>query len=136
MGLVLFLVVFSAIFVAFTNEIATWLKKVLSVTWVRVCVPMVLISCLWVWFDEEVLWVLEYLQQNLHFFTAKFAVLLPHQLMWSVARVLILYLSASIPAWLFYWKLSRDDSSFGKYMPRLAKLYAFSWVFFSVLILA
>jgi hypothetical protein len=135
MGLVLFLVVFSAIFVAFTNEITAWLKSVLSVTWVRVLLPMVIVSFLWVWFDEEVLWVLAYFKASLAFFTAKFTAVLPHKLLWFTARVLSLYLPASMTAWLFYWKLKRDGSV-KQQAARLVKLYLFSWLFFLVLVLA
>jgi hypothetical protein len=135
MGLVLFLVVFSAIFVAFTNEITAWLKSVLSVTWVRVLLPMVIVSFLWVWFDEEVLWVLVYFKASLAFFTAKFTGVLPHKIIWFTARVLSLYLPASMTAWLFYWKIKRDRSV-KQQAARLAKLYLFSWLFFMILILA
>jgi len=135
MGLVLFLVVFSAIFVAFTNEITAWLKSVLSVTWVRVLLPMVITSFLWVWYDEEILWVLTYFKASLAFLTMKFTRVLPHEIIGFTARVLSLYLPASMTTWLFYWKLKRDGSV-DKQAPRLAKLYLFSWLFFLVLVLA
>ena len=135
MGLILFLVVFSAIFVAFIDEITAWLKNVLSVTWVRVLMPLVIVSFLWVWFDEEMLWILAYFKASLAFFTVKFTGVLPHKIIWFTARVLSLYLPASITAWLFYWKLSRDGT-LDKQAPRLAKLYAFSWLFFLMLVLA
>lgn len=135
MGLVLFLVIFSSVFVAFSDEITTWLKKVLSVTWVRVLLPLVIVSFFWVWFDEEVLWVLQYFQSSIAFFTTKFAGVLPHKIIWFTARVLILYIPASIPAWLFYWKISRGGSS-DKQELRILKLYAFCWLFFVVLVLA
>ena len=135
MGWVLFLVVFSAIFLAFTDDIVDFLKRVLSVTWVRVLLPMVIISFLWVWFDEEVLMLLQYIQLGLAFFTAKFTSLLPHKIIWFTARLLTLYIPASIPAWLFYWKLRRDGSQDKKKL-RLMKLYTFSWLFFVLLVLA
>lgn len=135
MGLVLFLVVFSAIFLAFTDDIVGFLKKILSVTWMRVLVPMVIVSFLWIWFDEEVLILLQYLQLSLAFFVVKFTSFLPHKIIWFTARVLSLFLPASIPVGLLYWKLSRDGSV-TKQAPRFAKLYAFSWLFFAVLVLA
>ncbi|MDF1684082.1 MAG: hypothetical protein P1U36_05450 [Legionellaceae bacterium] len=135
MGLVLFLVVFSAIFVAFTDEITALIKRILSVTWVRVLLPMLLVSFLWVWFDEEILWVLAYVKASLAFFTAKFSGVLPHKITLFTGRVLSLYLPASIPACLFYWKLKRDGSV-DKQASRLTKLYVFSWLFFLMLVLA
>ena len=135
MGLVIFLVVFSAVFVAFTDEITAWLKNILSVTWIRVLLPMLIISFLWAWFDEEVLWVLAYVQASPAFFTAKLTSLLPHKIILFTARILSLYLPASVPAGLLYWKLSRDGS-LDKQAPRLTMLYAFSWLFFAVLVLA
>lgn len=135
MGLVLFLVVFSTIFVAFTDEITTGLKRLFSVTWVRLLVPMVIVSFLWVWFDEEVLWVLAYFQANLVWFTVKFTSFLPHKIILFTGRVLSMYLPASIPAWLLYWKMTHVSSCKAK-INRVAKLYVLSWLFFMILVLA
>lgn len=134
MGLVLFLVVFSAIFVAFTNEITALLTSIFSVIWIRVLLPLVIVSFLWVWFDEEALWVLAYFKASLALFTAKFTAVMPHKIIWFTARVLSLYLPASLMAWLFYWKL-KHDGSVDKHAPCLAKLYFFSWLFFLMLVL-
>lgn len=134
MGSLLFLVVSSAIFIAFTNEIMALFKQAFSVTWVRVLIPMIIVSFLWVWFDEEVLLLLQYIQLNLAFFVEKLMHALPQKIIGFTVRVLILYFSASIPAWLFYWKISRDHSS-NKNRAHFAMLYAFSWLFFAVLVL-
>ncbi|NCT57074.1 MAG: hypothetical protein GW760_05105 [Legionella sp.] len=135
MGLVLFLVVFSAVFVAFTDEITKGLKRLFSVTWVRVLVPMVLASFLWVWFDEEVLSILAYFQANLAWFTVKFTSMLPHKITLFTGRVLSVYLPASLPAWLLYWKMTHVRSCEAK-INRVSKLYVLSWLFFFILVVA
>lgn len=135
MEFVLFLVVFTAVCIAFLQEIKGFFKKVFSVRWVQVLTPMLVVSFLWVWFDEEVLWALAFLKLILTFSTEHVTRLLPHKLTWITARVFNLYLPASVPAWLYYWKISRRPSS-SKQEFRVAKLYAFLWLFFTLLVLS
>jgi len=93
-------------------------------------------SFVWVWFDEEILMLLQYLQSSLVFFEAKSVSILPYQLTWFTVRVLGLYLPASIPAWMFYWKISRGSPPSRQQVFRMTKLYAFCWLFFVLLVLA
>ena len=96
---------------------------------------MIFVSFLWVWFDEEMLWVLEFVRGGLIAFAMQCVSFMPHKLTCFTARFLSLYIPACIPAWLFYWKISRGPSS-NKQELRIAKLYVFSWLFFALLVLA
>jgi len=135
MGFILFLVVFAAVCIAFLHEIKGFLKKIASVRWVQVFTPMLIVSFVWVWFDEEILMLLQHLQSGLISFSMLCVSFMPHKLTCFTARFLSLYIPASIPAWLFYWKINRGPSS-SKQELRVLKLYVFSWLFFAVLVLA
>ena len=133
MALILFLIIFSTAFVLFSDEINVLFKKIFAARWLRIIAPIGIVSFLWVFFDEEVLWSLQYLQLALSFIAKQSARVLPHKLAW-VTQALTLYLMASIPAWVLHWGLSRRPF-FSKKTHRITYFYVFSWLFFSMLIL-
>ncbi|MCH9755774.1 MAG: hypothetical protein K0U37_01105 [Gammaproteobacteria bacterium] len=134
MGLLLFFVVFSAIFLLFADEMSAFFKKWYAVYWIRVTVPLVVISWMWIWNDELIPLILEWLQGNVIFLITRLENLLP-QAIHRVADIVGLFILASVPAWLLFWKFSREVVTKSQ-KEILVNVYAFSWVFFTVLLLA
>jgi hypothetical protein len=131
MGSFVFLVVFAAIFVLFADEMTAFFKKKFAIPWVRLFVPLFLISFFWVWHDEFLPLALAWLQAKANLFVGSFAVFLPHSIQW-VARALGLYVLGSVPAWILYWHVSRQMTT-KKNTHRVARLYVFAWMFFVLL---
>lgn len=134
MGILLFIVVFSAVFVLFADEASAFFKKWYSVYWVRVTVPLLMISWAWIWNDDVIPLALEWLQMQLVFLVSAPASFVPQNMQW-VVNALGLFMLASLPAWILYWKFSRDVVT-ALHRKILANTYVFSWVFFAVVLLA
>ena len=134
MGTLLFFVVFTAIFLLFADEMSAFFKKWYGVYWIRVTVPLLVVSWVWVWNDEFIPLILEWLQIQFTALIAEPASWLPQGLQW-VINILGLFLLASVPPWILYWKFSRDTMTDSR-KQLIAGVYAASWVFFSVLLLA
>ena len=134
MGTLLVLVVFAALFLLFAEEMSAFCKKWYDVYWVRVIVPLLAISWIWIWNDEFIPLILEWSQTQLVFLIAEPASWLPDSLKW-LGNAVGLFILASLPAWLLHWKFSRDIVTESK-AQMVANVYAASWVLFAVLLLA
>jgi hypothetical protein len=130
----LVLVIFSAIFVLFTEELLGVLKKYYDIYWIRVTVPLIVMSWMWIWNDETIPVMLEWLQDQLNFVLNQPARLLPHALQWII-QGLILFILASVPAWLLHWKFSQDILTSAR-AEIVSIVYVFSWVLLTVVLLA
>ncbi len=134
MAMLFFLVILAAVFIFFSEEITTVLKKWYGVYWVRVTGPLVLISWAWIWYDEFIPLLLAWLQAWLVFFVSVSAQFLPHSMQWII-HALGLFLLASLPAWGMYWKMGRDVVTASQH-EYIMLAYLFSWLFFVVVLLA
>ncbi len=134
MSTLLVLVVISSIAVLFADETSAFVKKWYEVYWVRVTVPLLVISWIWAWNDELLPVFLEWLQGKCIFLIAGFASWLPTSLQW-VGDAFGLFLLASLPAWILYWRFRRDVVTASQ-ANIVASVYAYAWVFFAVLLLS
>ena len=130
----LVLVVFSAVFVLFTEELTGIFKKYYDIYWLRVTVPLVVLSWMWIWNDETIPVILESLQDQLDFVSNQPARLLPHAFQWII-QAFILFVLASVPAWLLHWKFSREILTPVR-AEIVSTVYAFSWVLLAVILLS
>jgi hypothetical protein len=131
MGSFVLLVVCAAIFVLFADEMTAFFKKIFGIPWVRLFVPLLVITFFWVWHDDFLPLALAWLQAKTNIFVMSFASFLPQSMQW-VARALGLYVLASIPAWIIYWHINRKIAT-RKSTYRITRLYAFAWMFFMLL---
>lgn len=134
MGGFALLVIFAVIFIVFVEDIVDKGKALLKIGWFCTFGPLFFISCLWAFYDAELPGVLTALQTRLNFFISQPASLLPQYLQW-VARGFGLFVLASIPVWVVYWRMSRNKKAQIS-MKILTRVYAFSWLCFSLVILA
>ncbi len=134
MGTLLFLVVVSAIVILFADEASAFFKKWYGIYWVRVTVPLLFISWAWIWNDEVVPFLLEGLQEKLTFLVSAPAQFMPEKLRW-ISNAVGLFVLASLPAWVMYWRFSREIVTKAQ-VELLLNVYAFTWVFLAVLLLA
>lgn len=132
MGALLFLVIFSAIFVLFAEEIIGFIKQVSQKHWVRTFVPLLVFSWIWVWFDELTPSLLAWLQSQVIAFAAHPASVLPVSIRW-VAFAFNLFLFASLPAWITHWLANKHGMKEKAHF--VSVIYFFSWLCFAILTL-
>ena len=133
MGTLLVLVVFAALFLLFAEEASALCKKWYGVYWIRVTVPLLVISFMWVWNDESIPLILEWLRTQFVALISEPASWLPGSLQW-LGNVFGLFLLTSLPPWILFWKFSRNIVTESQ-TQMIANVYAASWVFFAVLLL-
>ena len=134
MGLLLFLVIFSATFLLFSEEVLGLLKKCSAVYWMRVTVPLVVISWIWIWYDELIPLGLLWLQDHIKMGVAEFSPIFPHSIQW-LADALALFTLASLPVLGVYLTLRCRGIMMQSHTEMMMCVYAFSWVFFTALLL-
>jgi hypothetical protein len=130
----LFLVIFAATFILFSEEMSVVLKKWYGIYWVRVAVPLLVMSWIWIWNDEFIPLLLAWLQARVVFLNVTIAGFFPQGMQW-VARATSLFILASLPAWFLHWRFHRTVITKAK-TEMIANVYVFVWLFFTVVLLA
>ena len=130
----LFMVLFAATFILFSDEMSVFLKKWYGVYWARFLVPLLVISWIWVWNDEFIPLLLAWSKEQVVLIVLKLAHVLPQSMQW-IGSAAGLFFLASIPAWLLHLKFSRAVITKAQ-ENLIARIYFFVWVFFAVMLLA
>ncbi|MDX2347021.1 MAG: hypothetical protein QNK11_09150 [Legionella sp.] len=130
----LLLVVFSAVFILFSEEMSVMFKRWYGVYWVRVIVPLLVISWIWIWNDEFIPLSLSWLQLKIALIILTCSNVFPESIQW-VVNGLGLFVLASLPAWGLYWKLSRAIVTKPQ-ADLIKRIYFFVWIFLTVVLLA
>ena len=127
----LLVVIFSAVFVLFSDEIAAVLKKWFAIYWVRVFVPLLLISWMWIWNDDFIPVALFHFYGMLHQFVGQFVAIFPKSLH-GLAKGISLFLLTSIPVGCLYWRL--HYTSLTKRKNQIIRdAFLFVWIFWVVM---
>lgn len=136
MSTLLFLVILSSIMILFSKETTALFKKYYEIGWLRVSVPFVILSWLWIWNDSWIQWLLAWLQTQIVGMILKPTSLLPQRIQW-IMEVFIFYILASMPAWLLYfWQRWQGLVVPHTQKALVTKIYLFSWVALTVLVLS
>jgi hypothetical protein len=129
----LFMVIFAAIFIFFSKEMAAFLKKLYGVYWIRVLAPLGVLAWIWVWNDENISLLFLRLKEKIALVNLKLAAVLPQNMQW-IAEAAGLFFLASIPTWLLYLRFSRTIMTKTQ-TDLIMRIYFFSWVFFAIIFL-
>ncbi len=129
----LFMVIFSATFILFSDETTAFVKKWYAVYWCRVFVPLLVISWVWVWNDEIIPLLLAWSKEHIELMIIALSEPLPQSIQW-IANAAGLFFLVSLPVWLLHLRLSRTVMTKAQ-ANLVSHIYFFLWLFFSLIIL-
>ncbi len=131
MNILPLLVISAAIVAFFQDEFARFFGKLFSHAWVRLFLPLVLVSAgVEAW--TSMYWVLAIMQSRIHAMMLSLFQLFPYAT-WSAifSQWLFLFLISGAPAWGLFWWLKRKDAE--NIVLKTMYTYLLVWLFLILL---
>ena len=127
MTLLPLLVIIAATLSFFLDEFSGALKKIFSISWLRVILPLLIMSSCAMSFKNNMLLILLSCQNYFRYLMVLVFQYLPNT-MWGshIAQLSVLFLMASLPVWCFYGVLKYKR--FGKTLALATLMYSFLWL--------
>jgi len=132
MTLLAFLVIIAAIIAFFLDELSGTLKKIFSVGWLRVMLPLLAVSGCLMSFKNTLLLMLLSCQTYCRYLMVLIVQFLPNTL-WGgyIAQQSVLFLMTSIPVWCLYGVLKYKH--WGNPYAWATRTYLILWIFLLIL---